>query len=160
MKFTPINVSFIGIFILAFSLLSWTVSKSLEYDLQPENIYSTSYKNVEKNYEKIQNDEKLFNKKIYFDYEVKTIQNKKQIHVFLESKDNKYHKFDVKALLTRPHTNKNNKELKSIFSSKSTKTNKQYIIPLPKLSKGRWRVIVEIKTDNVKIYKHISIKEK
>jgi len=144
----PINIVFIGILSLSLSLLTYTVVVSVSSPVQMENVFLDNYKNVDRNYNEIKKQEKIFDKNIDFTYKIIKKNNKYQINVSLLS--NMYKSFTITSLLTRPHTNINNQDLNVILDN-----NNQYIIALPSIPKGRWRIILKINTSSITVFKTI-----
>jgi nitrogen fixation protein FixH len=149
-----INSVFVFVLFLSLFLLSFTVYKSNQQTIEHENLFSTDYKTVDRNYNKIIEQENIFKEQASFAYEYI---NDKLIIQINSKNDFKVQVLSIDALLTRPHTNKNNETLK-------VSLNKPYTIEIPKLSLGNWRVILKIaiklKTKNIVLYKHINIKGK
>ena len=140
---------FVFVFFLSLSLLTWTTITSIENPVQHENLFSTNYKYVEANFNKIKADEIKFKKSSSLKYD---IQGSK---IFIDISSNAKI-ISTRALLTRPHTNKDNQELKVL-----NKDLKSLEIELPKLTIGMWKVNVkmevELNGDKLTIYQHIPI---
>jgi len=152
-----INFVFIFVLFLTLFLLSYTVYKSNETPVEHENLFSLDYQSVSRQFNQIKENEKIFNDYATFSY--KYINDK--LIIDIKNKDmntSSINILSVKALLTRPHTNKNNKNLMP-YLKKDT-----YIIDIPKLSLGKWRinlsVNINIKSKNIILYKHIYIQGK
>lgn len=146
------NIAFVSIFTISLSLLSWTVYKAVSNPVEKENFFLKDYKTVERNYNKLIENENSFDKKINFQY---TITKDKIIVSFKDKKLNKaITDLKIKALLTRPHTNKENTYLNI------SKDNNNYILNKVKSNLGKYRVILEIQESNkdnknITIYKNI-----
>ena len=140
---------FVFVFFLSLSLLTWTTVKSIQNPVEHENLFSTNYKDLDANFNNIKADEVEFNKLSSLNYEV--LNDK-----ILMSVSNQAKIISTEALLTRPHTNKNNQELEII-----NKKLQSLEVNIPKLTIGKWKVNIkmEVKLDNKKltIYKHIPI---
>lgn len=146
------NIAFVSIFTISLSLLSWTVYKAVSNPVEKENFFLKDYKTAERTYNKLIENENSFDKKINFQY---TITKDKIILSFKNKKTNQaMTNLKIKALLTRPHTNKEN-----IYLNIS-KDNNNYILNKVKSNLGKYRVILEIQeldkhNKNITIYKNI-----
>ena len=147
MKIT--DFGFVFVFFLSLSLLAWTTVTSIQNPVEHENLFSTSYKDLDANFNKIKADEIEFNKLSSLNYEV--LNDK-----IIMSVNNEAKIISTKALLTRPHTNKDNQELDIV-----NKKLQSLEVSIPKLTKGKWKVNikmeVELDTNKLTIYKHIPI---
>ena len=146
------NIAFVSIFTISLSLLSWTVYKAVSNPVEKENFFLKDYKTAERTYNKLIENENSFDKKINFQY---TITKDKIILSFKNKKTNQaITNLKIKALLTRPHTNKEN-----IYLNIS-KDNNNYILNKVKSNLGKYRVILEVQeldkhNKNITIYKNI-----
>lgn len=145
-----INTLFISILFISLSLLTLTVFIAINNPAQLENLFLSDYKSVDREYERLLVNEKDFDKEVAFSHRV----NRDKLLISLNS--GKYNNFNITSFLTRPHTNKDNKELNTIFSSKEENTNK-YTIDLPTLKQGHWRIIIKINIKDIVVYKNIDI---
>lgn len=147
MKIT--DFGFVFVFFLSLSLLTWTTVKSIQNPVEHENLFSTNYKDLDANFNNIKEQEREFNKLSSLNYEV--LSDKISMSV-----SNKAEIISTEALLTRPHTNKDNQKLEIV-----NKKLQSLEVKIPKLTIGKWKVNIkmEVKLDNNKltIYKHIPI---
>ncbi len=144
-----INLVFVSVFLLSLSLLTWTTIKSIETPVQHENIFSTNYKDVDMNFNKFKEDEAKFKKQSSLNYNISN-------DLIFINIANKAKIISTKALLTRPHTNKDNQELEILNQEAQSLK-----VRLPKLSLGKWKVNIKMKVElngeQLTIYEHIPI---
>ena len=152
-----INIMFIFILCLSLFLLSWTVYKSASIPTQHENLFFQDSTNLEQNYNKIKQDEAIFNK--YYKIEHKVVDTSLDTSIVFKitklDVDTTIHISNIsniKALLTKAHTNKFNKILEVSFNQNTN----EYILKSAKLDKSKWRVelkmdIILSKNDNANI---------
>lgn len=129
-------------FFLIISACAVTIILSLDYPVYMDNFYLEKYQNVDKKYNEIQISQKEFESRYdisFRPFETK-VNEKFEIELTVMPKSKVFsNEIKGKILLTRPDSNKFNKEFEASFKNK-TFTIPNIIVGMP----GRWQVMARL----------------
>ncbi|MBK1971863.1 FixH family protein [Campylobacter sp. TTU_617] len=128
-----------------------TIIIASDYPVYEDNFYFDTYQNVESNFNKIQNNQKQFdeNFKLYikdkesFIYKNKSIyyinEGQNEFRIFIKNlKNYDLNKLQIKALLSRPHTNKSDEKLQVKLDAN------ELVFDFDIKEKGNWQLLLKI----------------
>ncbi|MBK1991406.1 FixH family protein [Campylobacter sp. 2018MI35] len=128
-----------------------TIIIASDYPVYEDNFYFDTYQNVESNFNKIQNNQKQFdeNFKLYikdkesFIYKNKSIyyinEGQNEFRIFIKNlKNYDLNKLQIKALLSRPHTNKSDEKLQVKLDAN------ELVFDFDIKEKGNWQLFLKI----------------
>lgn len=128
-----------------------TIVIASDYPVYEDNFYFDTYQNVESNYNKIQNNQKHFDEnfklhikdKESFIYKRKLVyyinEGQNEFRIFIENlKNYDLNKLQIEALLSRPHTNKNDEKLQVKLDVN------ELVFDFNVKEKGNWQLLLKI----------------
>ncbi|MBK1963421.1 FixH family protein [Campylobacter novaezeelandiae] len=128
-----------------------TIVIASDYPVYEDNFYFDTYQNVESNYNKIQNNQKHFDEnfklhikdKESFIYKRKLVyyinEGQNEFRIFIENlKNYDLNKLQIEALLSRPHTNKNDEKLQVKLDAN------ELVFDFNVKEKGNWQLLLKI----------------
>lgn len=128
-----------------------TIVIASDYPVYEDNFYFDTYQNVESNYNKIQNNQKHFDEnfklhikdKESFIYKRKLVyyidEGQNEFRIFIENlKNYDLNKLQIEALLSRPHTNKNDEKLQVKLDTN------ELVFDFNVKEKGNWQLLLKI----------------
>lgn len=128
-----------------------TIVIASDYPVYEDNFYFDTYQNVESNYNKIQNNQKHFDEnfklhiknKESFIYKRKLVyyinEGQNEFRIFIENlKNYDLNKLQIEALLSRPHTNKNDEKLQVKLDAD------ELVFNFNIKEKGNWQLLLKI----------------
>lgn len=128
-----------------------TIVIASDYPVYEDNFYFDTYQNVESNYNKIQNNQKCFDEnfklhikdKESFIYKRKLVyyinEGQNEFRIFIENlKNYDLNKLQIEALLSRPHTNKNDEKLQVKLDAN------ELVFDFNVKEKGNWQLLLKI----------------
>lgn len=137
----------IGIFVTG--MVVWTVKKAVSHPVQMENLYQTNYHNVDYTYNDIIRDIKLFDTKYELFVDTKNLhRGTNQILLSIKQDNNYIKNANITLLLTRPHTNSENQTIQTKIEQNSYQS-ESFVIQ----NRGRYKLLVKIDINNLKVHK-------
>ena len=149
LNISGIIITCIGIF--AISMVAWTVYKAVTNPVQMENLYQNNYHIVDQNFNTIKRDISLFDAKYKLKINPKKLfRGTNQILISIKKNKNQQtiKNAKINILLTRPHTNNENKNIQMNYSNNQYKSDTFDIQNL-----GRYQLRIKIEIDNLVVYK-------
>ncbi|TKX29861.1 hypothetical protein CQA38_03590 [Campylobacter sp. MIT 12-5580] len=147
-----------------------TIIFSLDYPVYEDDSFMQKYQSVDRNINDIKQKQTRFeedyrlslNLKPKFDkkkrefYELESLATELEILLHEISEDRSAHNISFEALLTRPHTNKQDTKLEILSFSLTNKLKKSFNtyslkIALPNLEKGRWQLKLKAQKNDTQV---------
>lgn len=130
---------------------AWTIKIALDNPVEMDTFYMEKYQKVDQNINEIMELQEKFNAKYDLRYSTESfVMGKNSFSIKLLDKENgkKIENAKVTLLLSRPETNKDNKEMKP-----SKIENGNYIFDVIEILKpGRWQILTKIEIGEFKGY--------
>lgn len=136
-----------------------TIIFSLDYPVYEDDSFLQKYQSVDRNINEIAKQHTAFEKdyRIEFNlnpnfdkknrpfYELENGENSLEFFIKALQNDENVNNINFQALLTRPHTSEQDKELSVVNKAES------FFIALPELEKGRWQVKLRAEKDSERV---------
>jgi hypothetical protein len=136
----------IALVLFAIALGIWTIKVAVDNPVELDNSYMMKYQDVDRNFYKIEQEKKEFDKRysIYLKNRKLNV-GKNRVVLFVKSKDDEKNikNAKVEILLTRPETTKYDKKYVAKFD------NGAYVADIEIPKEGRWNLIVKVTVGSI-----------